>query len=72
MTEYHQTDQTISYNLLYQLKVVSKEKQEGKLQKDVLFLQKNAPAHRADKLVDILKSESIDFDNGGNFQMIHE
>lgn len=60
MTEYLQKGETVNANyycnLLYRLKEAIKEKRRGKLRKGVLFLQDNAPAHKAGKTMDVLQN----------------
>lgn len=59
LTDYLQKGQTINAeyycNLLAQLKEALKEKRRGKLRKGILFLQDNAPAHKATRTSDVLK-----------------
>ena len=60
MTNYLPKGQTVNAeyysNLLCRLKEALKEKWRGKLRKGVLFLQDNAPPHKAGKTMDVLKN----------------
>ena len=59
MIDYLQRGNTINSDyycdLLYRLKDAIKEKRRGKLRNGVLFLQDNAPAHKAHQTMDVLQ-----------------